>query len=201
MADLLVLRVFCEDRRHESFARALVERLMRELNLEVDFLPVSARGGAPRALGELKAYLRRLKIGHFGQRADLLLVLIDANSAGHRAKSSEIAKAIGEVDAGVECVIGCPDPHIERWLMADPNAFRQAVGVDPPSDPGRREKDLYKRLLHEAIREAGYPVAGQMDFSSEIIERMDLYAAGKRQPSLGQLCDDLRAALQRLRPS
>ena len=52
MSDPLVVDLFVEDRAHEMFVGALVERIAREERVALRAQARSARGGHPRALEE-----------------------------------------------------------------------------------------------------------------------------------------------------
>ena len=60
MSDPLVVDLFVEDRAHEVFVGALVERIAREEQVALRAQARSARGGHPRALEEF---------GNFAQSA------------------------------------------------------------------------------------------------------------------------------------
>jgi hypothetical protein len=82
---------------------------------------------------------------------------------------------------------------VERWCLADPVAFAHVVGTDvPPVGP---RSDL-KQLLAGTIRKAGqFIVTDPMEFAPDIVRAMDLFRAGKNDPSLALFLSDLRAAL------
>jgi len=95
--------------------------------------------------------------------------------------------------------VGCPEPHVERWCFADPESFNDVIGAAPPSDPGKCERFLYKNLLRRTILEAGQPIlTTEMEFAPDLVERMNLYKAGKNQRSLGHFVEGLRSAFRLL---
>lgn len=95
-------------------------------------------------------------------------------------------------------VVGCPDPHVERWCFADPSAFRNVVGVTSPRDPGKCERGLYKRMLADALEKGGQMVLGDtMEIAPDLVNAMDLYRAGQNSPSLAHLIGSIRALLNR----
>ena len=99
----------------------------------------------------------------------------------------------------VRCVIGCPDPHVEKWCLADPQAVQEVLGVAAPSVPEKCERYFYKQLLRQTIREAGQPIlTNEMEYAPDLVAAMDLYRAGKNQPSLRHFVDELRSALRSL---
>jgi hypothetical protein len=58
MSELLSIDVVAEDRAHEKFVKALLQRLLAESGREGAVRVVVARGGHPRALRELGIYQR-----------------------------------------------------------------------------------------------------------------------------------------------
>jgi len=198
MADRPRIVLFCEDRGHEQFVRALVERLAGEEGLRPTLQAPSARGGHARALEEFKvwqeSFLNQTRHG----LPDVLVLVIDANCSGWNVAHGQLEAAI---DEGVipHHVVGCPDPHVERWYIADPAAFQRVVGVPPGRDQGKCERNVYKRLVEDAVRTAGVPLlTGTADLASDLVEEMDLFQAGKNQSSLGHFVSDLRGVLRRL---
>ena len=82
-------------------------------------------------------------------------------------------------------VIACPEPHIERWYLADPESFRTVVGFRP--NPGRKKCDRgrYKQMLAQAVVKGGFPpTLGGVEFAPDIVDAMDLYRAGRAEHSL-----------------
>ncbi|OGQ17466.1 MAG: hypothetical protein A2138_18995 [Deltaproteobacteria bacterium RBG_16_71_12] len=192
------MTLFCEDRGHELLVRRLVERLARERSMALSLDTKSARGGAARALTELEGWQQGLRTGRLSGTPDLLVVVIDGNCMGHPAKQREI-RALVDNAVFPRLVIGCPDPHVERWLIADASAFHRVVGVGCPRDPDKCERDRYKQLVGEAV--AGSAVVlltGVMELAPDLVDAMDLYVAGSCQPSLRAFVDDLNAGLTQL---
>lgn len=68
-----------------------------------------------------------------------------------------------------------PEPHIERWLLLDSEAFKKVFGTDC-SVPNRKcDRDRYKRLLLQAIRDAGVvPLLGGIEHTVNLVNAMDL---------------------------
>jgi hypothetical protein len=195
MAEAFRVDLFCEDAGHELFCRALLRRLARREKLQLDLAVQSGRGGAGRALSELRAWQRAA--GQLQRSVpDLLVVLIDTNCDRWNEAHAEVDRI---VDRSVfpRHVAGCPDPHIERWCLADRRSFLQVVGGEPVADPGKCKRDLYKKLLRQSIEQAGQIVLGDaMEFAPDLVEAMDLYRAGRAQHSLKHFVDGLTAALK-----
>lgn len=94
-------------------------------------------------------------------------------------------------------VVACPDPHVERWYLADPDSFKDVVGHRPTVAKKKCLRDYYKAALASVVRKAGHPaMLGGIEFAQELVERMDLYRAGKNDRSLKVFVDDLRARLR-----
>src|SRR5262249_31749437 len=146
--------LFAEDRAHEQLLCPLTERLARDHARPVQIRVRSARGGHGRALAELKLYQQGMLKGIGGERIpDLLVVAIDANCKSYAAAQREIQETLTEEFRG-RAVAACPDPHIERWYLADLDTFHQVVGIRPSFGEQKCERGVYKQLLAEAVIEA-----------------------------------------------
>lgn len=122
MADLVV-DLFAEDRAHEAFVGALVRRLLREADQRATLHVRSVLGGHGRALAELRAFQKAIQGRQPGLEAsDILVIARDANCSSFAKARQGIVRC---VDPNVFPVvaIACPDPHIERWFLADPVTF------------------------------------------------------------------------------
>jgi hypothetical protein len=186
--------LFCEDLAHEGFARAIVERIAAEESLEASIRVGSARAGLPRLARELRAFGEAIR--RQAGAPDVLVVLADANAAGPAARREEIER-VG-LDAVVPAVaIGTPDPCVEAWFLADPQAIASLFEIAAPDPPGA-DADSIKRRLVEAFSAADEIVTqGGAEFADEIVAGMDLYRAGQAAPTLKRFVDELRAALRR----
>jgi hypothetical protein len=194
MADGRV-ELFCEDGGHELFARSLLSRIGREQGMELRIETRSARGGHGRLLDELSVYQRTLESRYSRwPLPDLLVVVIDANRIGSTERERQVKERI-VTKVFPRVVVGCPDPYVERWCFADPEAFARVVGVTPPDSKASR-RDECKDLLKRAILEGGHTIATDpMEFAPDIVEAMDLYRAGKQQSSLRSFVDGIKAHL------
>lgn len=200
MAEPPRIHLYCEDDGHDQFVRSLVQRLALEIGVEPSLATVSGRGGHGKALAELKAWQHQAAKG--GMRPpDLLVVVIDTNCRGWHAGRQDVLDTI-DTTLFQRFVVGCPDPHVERWCIADPVGFALTVGGPPLADPGKCERDLYKRLLRESLERAGQPIlTNEMEFAPELVASMNLHRAGKAQPSLRGFIRDLRSGLKALMTS
>jgi len=195
MANLLNVDLFAEDRAHEAFLDALIRRLFSEMGMKTVIRHRSPLGGHGKMLTELEVFQKIIGGGQLGIAApDILVVARDANCQ----RFTQARQAVyGLIDQRVfpAFAIACPDPHIERWFLADPVSFHQVIGVQ--SRPGRRKckRDLYKRKLAEAIRKGGHPpTLGGIEFAAELVGAMDLYRGGRNEPSLQHFIDDFHQA-------
>ena len=193
MSDPLVVDLFVEDVAHEVFVDALVARIAREERVPVRVQARSARGGHPRALAEFGAYQTLVERGALADRVpDLVVVVIDGNCSPARKKREEIRKA-ARPRLLERLVTGSPNPHVERWFLADPDSFHTVVGHRPVVGRGKCERAHYKRLLADAIRQGKQPATlGGIEFAAELVEAMNLYRAGRSDSSLKSFVDDLR---------
>ncbi len=197
MVKPILIDLFAEDYPHEAFLSEMIGRVASEEGKTIRARPLSARGGHGRALAEFRMYQRAvLKGGQSVNVPDMLVVAIDANCHSWADAKRQIEEEIEAPFKGIS-VIACPEPHIERWFLADPTSFAEVVGVRPSIGRTKCKRDLYKQILTKAVADAGHPpVLGGVEFAPDIVARMDLYRAGKREKSLKSMVDALRAALK-----
>jgi len=198
MDRVIIVDIFVEDRAHEDFVHAMVLRISRENSKRVDVRVRSARGGHGRALSELDLYQSSVAKGIAGLATpDLLIVAIDANCNRFQAAQKNIKDTLHPAFQNI-VAIACPDPHIERWYLADKAGFAKAVGISPKLKRHKCERDYYKAILAKAVVDAGHvPTLGGIEFAREIVNAMDLYHAAKEEKSLKAFLDSLKAHLKR----
>jgi hypothetical protein len=127
---------------------------------------------------------------------DLLFVAIDANCTSFNVARKDIDKNI-EPEFKNRAVIACPDPHIERWYLADKTAFMRVMEKQPKVGRKKCERDYYKVALARTIISAGYPATlGGIEFAEEIVQEMDFYLAGKTDRSFKHFLDDARRMIR-----
>ena len=194
MSEPVVVDLFAEDAAHESFLKTMLMRLARQAGKTIALQTRSARGGHPHALKELGIYQKvALKAMDL---PTLLVVAIDANCKRFATAKGEIEKRL-ETPFKERALIACPDPHIERWYLADPQSFFKVVGTQPSSGKRKCERERYKKILSHAVTSAGHPpTLGGIEFASEIVEAMDLYRAGRAEPSLKDFLNQITARLR-----
>lgn len=194
---VIEIDLFVEDRAHEAFLRAIIRRIARETGKTARMCMRSARGGHGRAISELKLYQRSmLKSRGLHRMPDLIFVAIDANCKAFNAARKEIAESIEESFAD-RSVIACPDPHIERWYLADVISFGRIVGRQPGTIRRKCGRDVYKSLLANTIIKAGHPpTLGGIEFAEELVSAMDFYRAGKAERSFQHFINDAVARIK-----
>ncbi len=198
MSNPLRVDLFVEDVAHEKLLAELVRRVAREEGTIAQCQIRSARGGHARALSEFRLHQRFLAEGTTSGVPDLLVVAIDSNCSTFTATRREIEKETRDEFKHL-MVAACPDPHIERWYMADPNSFHEIVGHRPALGQSKCERGYYKHILHTAVQKGSPPaMLGGIEFAEDLAEAMNLYRAGKANPSLKAFLDDLRTALRPL---
>jgi hypothetical protein len=197
MSSPVVVDLFVEDRAHEELLRPLVERVAREENVSVMVRMRSARGGHGRALDEFRLYQMLVERGA-APAAELVVVGIDGNCTTFNKKRAEIRDATRPGFAN-RVIAACPDPHVERWYLADPDSFQRVVGHRPRLGRRKCARDHYKDQLARAVREAGHPpTLGGIEFAPEIAQSMDWYRAGRNDRSFRAFIEDLRDRLRGL---
>ncbi len=185
--------LFGEDVGHERVVGTLVDRVARESGVSVRLQWRSATGGRPRLIGEYREYLRRLPRDP-ERRPDFIVVATDSNCEGLVRRERDV-DAAGQSWPGA-IVKAIPDPHIERWLLLDGAAFRAAVGKGCQAPDLKCDRDRYKKHLIESVLAAGVtPLAGGIEYATDIIEQLDLKRAS-RDPSFRRFIESLRQALK-----
>lgn len=192
MNNLITIDLFVEDRAHEEFLKPLVMRIAGEEGVKISIHIRSARGGHGRAVSEFKLYQQLVEKRVSGIDPDLLIVAIDGNCTTFVKKRSEILN-VATQSLSTRLIIACPDPHVERWYLADPDSFHDVIGYRPILGKKKCARHYYKDQLTSAIRSAGHTsLLGGIEFAPELVAEMNLYRAGKNEPSLGALIDELR---------
>lgn len=196
MSEPVAVELFVEDTAHEVFLRPLVARLAEEEGVPVRIQVRSALGGHPRAMEEFRLYQRTAPLMAFGGGvADLVVVAIDANCSPF-GKARERIRGVVQPEFEHRVITACPDPHIERWYLADLQGFRHVVGVGPAAVPKKCARGHYKQIVNSAVREAGHTAADGEEFGGALAMEMNTYRAGQSDPSLKTFVDDFRAALR-----
>jgi hypothetical protein len=200
MSSPVLVDIFVEDRAHEAFLVPMLRRIAQEEKVVVTPRVRSGRGGHGRAIAELKLYQDLVQKGAVGTtNPDVLIAGIDGNCSTF-AKAKKAIVAATHTPFSDRLVVACPDPHVERWYLADPESFKAVVGYRPTIARKKCARDYYKDALAKVVRKAGHPATlGGIEFAPELVERMDLYRAGRNERSLKAFVDELRGRLRTLR--
>ena len=186
--------LFVEDFAHETFLKAIVQRMGDDHSIEVAFQPYSVRGGAGKVVSELRQFIRDLRVGRKAL-PDMLIVGRDANCQGYLKRRQELEPAAGR--CGCQVVYAIPDPHIERWLLLDSSAFKTVLGKGCYAPKQKCERKRYKRLLLEAVRGAGVtPLLGGIEYTEDLVNAMNLQFLESEGDSLGRLIKELRVVFK-----
>ena len=197
MSEPLVIDLFAEDRAHEAWFKSLLERLAREEMVTVRVRVRSARGGHGQAITELKKYQQLCGKGIIGKLPDLIVVAIDANCSSLLEAQKKIDDCLDQ-QFKHSTIKATPDPHVERWFLADLVAFHKVVGITPQFKKGKCKRDYYKSVLAKAVQEAGHPpTLGGIEFARELVEALDFPRACQDDSSFKHFVDQMRGALKR----
>jgi hypothetical protein len=198
--DRIRVGYFLEDVGQENFVRALVVRVAREIGLapqQIRHEVRNATGGRGMVLKELQRFLR--DVNHERERPFVLLVVaIDGDCHGYRQRRDEIRALVEQSGYPGAVICAVPDPHIERWYLADPRGLRQVLDANtvPQVPTYKCERGRYKQALRDAIRQTGIiALLGGLEYGSDVAEALDLYAVGKADAGFKHFVDELRAGL------
>ncbi len=185
------ISLFAEDEAHEDFLTALVHRFADKYHVKINLRAHSVRGGHGKVITELRLYQQGLR--HYKEPLpDLIVVGTDSNCLGFSARKREMDQAISTNFADlVICAI--PEPHIERWLLLDSEAFKTVLGKGCPAPDQKCERDRYKRHLIEAVLAAGLvPISGGIEHTEALVNAMNLPRIAQIDKSMDRLLSALR---------
>ena len=176
------INLFVEDEAHEDFLIALIQRFAYDYNITISIKASSVRGGHGKVIAELRQYQQNLQHSREGL-PDLIVVGIDSNCTGFLEREREINQVVSDfTDLVIHAV---PEPHIERWLLLDSEAFKTVFGKGCPAPDQKCERDRYKRFLLGAIRNAGViPILGGIEHTTDLVNAMNLQRVARIDKSL-----------------
>lgn len=180
--------LFCEDSAQELIVGSLVKRMAEEQNVTVQLNTGSVIGGYGRVVREFRQFMKDLRKTSPGL-PDLVIVATDVNCKGRADRLKEL---MPNDSFQFPVAFALPDPHVERWLLLDGAAFRDVVGKGCSAPDHKCERDRYKQILHEAVRQAGIePILGGLEFAEAIVRKMDLRRAGRSDVALRMFTDEI----------
>ena len=187
--------VFAEDAAHEAFLAPVLRRALAEHRVAGRLRIITNKGGHGRVRDELRAYESAIARG---ASPDLVVVGIDGNCNGHRETTAELMNTL-QPAVRERSVIACPDPHIERWYLADRVAFEAVVGSRAALPRQKCGRDLYKKLLEETVLASGHPaMLGGIEFADELVAEIDWYRLSKADGAFKAFWQDLQRQLTRV---
>ena len=191
---------FVEDVAQIRFVVSLVRRVAADLEptLEIQDKAFNATGGRARVLTELRRFLQDVRGAQ--DLPDILVIAMDCDCQRRARVAQELGAVVGDLNVARCIVLALPEPHIERWYLADQAALQRITGAPgmPPLPPPRCRKDLFKRALMDSFAAGGlFPSLGGAEYAEDIVTEMDLYEASSNDSSLGAFVTDLRACLHR----
>jgi hypothetical protein len=188
------IKFFVEDSGHEVVLTPFLQRFASLYNVQIEIENRSATGGHGRVISELKKYLHELERGK-ETVADLLVIATDGNCKGYLERMREMEEIAKKFRGSI--VYAIPDPHIERWLLLDSAAFKKVLGKGCSAPVQKCERSLYKRILIESVRNAGFmPIAGGLEYAEQLVNEMDLDKLERTEDSLGRFLKALRQKFQ-----
>ncbi len=166
------ISLFVEDTVHEDFLVVLVQRVANAYNIEIKIKVSSVRGRHEAVITELGQYQQDLQ-RNCEDLPDLIIVGTDSNGRGFLQREKEVNQATSNLADRVISMI--PQPHIERWLLLDSEAFKKVFGADCSVPKRKCDHDRYKRLLLQAILDGGVvPLLGGIERTTDLVNAMDL---------------------------
>ena len=185
------ISLFGEDYAHQEIIGALVQRLADDLEITVQLEWRNAVDGYGAVVREFDDYLRDL--ARQGGYPDLVVVATDANCKGLNERSGELERT----NDPVPVIKAIPDPHIERWLLLDGAAFRAVFGRGCNAPYQKCERERAKRLLINAILDAGImPNSGGIEYAEDIVRHMDIDRAMRADRSLQRFVEEIRSTFR-----
>ena len=166
------ISLFAEDRGHEVVLEAIISRVFASHDVQAKLQLVSVRGGFGRVQAELERYVKDL-LSYRSGLPDLVIVATDANCHGTKARCQVFREVVEPIQD--RTIYAIPDPHIERWLLRDPAAFKAVLGTPCQTVQQKCDRDRYKKLLIDSVRNAGaVPLLGGLEYAEDIVREMDL---------------------------
>ena len=185
------IRLLVEDSTHQDVIGTLVERLAKEMEVPVQLDWITAKWGHGQVKKEFAEHVRNLTRGVL-PLPDLIVIGTDANCKGLNQRQKEFAG----IRSQVPVVTAIPDPHIERWLLLDGQAFHAVLGKGCDAPDHKCERGRYKRLLVEAALGAtGNPTFSGKEHAVAIMNAINLQRA-MQDESFKRFVEQIRAIFQ-----
>lgn len=192
------IALICEDYAQESLLDPLIKRIVREHDCLPSVSLLSGRGGAPKVKIATEILPNRMCSDNW-PRPDLIVIGHDSNCNGHTQTINTVKDWLTPELAEMT-VFACPDPHIERWYIAEQDTFTKVIGCQRLHVPvDKCDRHYYKKLLRDAVRDAGKITTNDgIEFGPDIARDVDLYKLDRLDPSFSDFHDQLKSQLKRL---
>ena len=202
MADRITITYFMEDVAHEAFIRPIVQRIAQEEGIGRVLSDVRCARCGYSAIGQFRTFVEGYS--HLLWAPDRMLVVVrDCNCMKYNERLKEMKAPLTDMGLGSDdrVVFALPDPHIERWYIADQNAFNDVVGprTAPPMPRRKCGKNYWKNILHKALEIAGIKSrSGGSEYGGRIAATVNVSDLEGADRSFKKFANDLRRAFRRL---
>ncbi|MGH7708566.1 MAG: hypothetical protein ACREM6_11675 [Vulcanimicrobiaceae bacterium] len=194
----LNISCFVEDVGHRLVVGPLLRKICQEAGSSIQVRFLNATGGKGKALDELRQVKQDIALGRLECPA-VLVAAIDGNCEGYGIVKRRVEEIVGS-ELSVQLVCAVPDPHVERWLLLDSEAFKLAVGRGCAAPDNKCERDRYKGLLRRALFDANLvPQLDGLEFAEAIVAEYNLERAASIDSSFSHFLSDVRAAVASVR--
>jgi hypothetical protein len=199
VADRIIrTNLIVEDTAQERVVDFLLRRLSYHEGVRIS-ISSAIQGGQGGVITGIKGFQSALKKGGIPTgMPDLLIVLRDSNCHDFQKRKKETIELIDKTIFPF-FVVGCPDPHVEKWLLIDQHALNVVFGTSANIPLRKCERDFYKNELKKIIRTAGWPITQDgIEYSQDIIEGLDFIVAERNDSSFGNFISDLKSTLKNI---
>ena len=184
------ISLFVEDQVHELFILTLTQRLADRHQVKINLTHYNVRGGRGKVMRSLKKYQQDLQSNR-EDRPDLIIVGTDSNCKGFSERETEISQVTSDLADLVITMI--PEPHIERWLLLDSEAFKIVFGKGCPAPDQKCERDRYKNMFLNAIYQATrVSPLDAIERVDELVNAMDLQRMAQNDRSIQRFLNTLQ---------
>lgn len=209
------IRIVCllEDVAQQRLIGALINRIAEEAGIRRQRIQHDARVAEPglRVHERLRRFVKQ-DVRDLSESGVLLVVAIDCNCKGPNERKKQLEETMRikprrgkrgrmpDTHVARNRVVFClPDPHIERWYITDQQAFNRAIGAGtaPSMPPYKCEQDYYKKVLRDALSEAGVkPLLGGAEYGELIAQELNLQRLSEADAAFESFYNELRRALK-----
>lgn len=182
--------LFCEDYAHEIIIGTLIARLAQEEGVDIQLDWRNTRGGFGKVKQEFREFTNDLK-NHGENLPDLIVVATDSNCKGPTERGKEFI-APDFLAGTVPLTLALPNPHIERWLLLDGEAFMRVCGKGCSAPDQKCNRNRYKKLLREAVLSACLqPTIGGLEWAKDIVRELNMERAQKSDEAFKRFTQEL----------